>query len=393
MAGDPTDYEAPTRREYVKYSGAVVGGGLLAGCTGQSNNESTPTETEADESTTTATPVEGSYTVSMAPAGEVTFDSVPETWATYYPGYADMGVALGLSDGLTGVGQPAEYYTEFHNAVPGVSVDSGSLTALWADGIDKEIFYELDNDVHLISPENMKQSFEWTEDDLAEITENVGPFIGNRIYRRSDGWHNHRYYTMYDAFEKVAQMFQKEDQYQTFKQFHDEFIADIQSQLPAKSDRPSVLLTYAGSEEPETFSPYRLDDKGTNKKQWHDLGVSDALANTSVKQLSAENRSELDYENMLTIDPDVLLIRGHQEKSPEEFEETVLSYMSDHPVASELMAVQNEDVYRGGLLWVGPIQNLFLTEQAAKQVYPDQFGDVTSDRQLFDRERVGEIIR
>ncbi|KOX92434.1 Fe3+-hydroxamate ABC transporter substrate-binding protein [Haloarcula rubripromontorii] len=392
MADNSSGHEAPTRRKYMKFGGAVLGGGLLAGCAGQSDSGSTPTETEISESTTTSTSEDDSYTVSMAPAGEITFDSIPEKWATYYPGYADMGVALGLSDDLTGVGQPSEYYTEFYDAVPGVSVDSDSLTALWADGIDKEIFYELENDVHLISPENMKRSFDWSDEDLAEITENVGPFIGNRIYRRSDEWHDHRYYTMYEAFEKVAQVFQKEDQYQTFKEFHDEFIADIQSQLPAESDRPSVLLTYEASDEPETFSPYRLDDRGTNKKQWHDLGVTDALANTSVEQLSAENRSELDFENLLTIDPEVLLIRGHEEKSASEFEETVLASLQDHTVASELTAVQNGRVYRGGLLWQGPVQNLFLTEQAAQQLYPDIFGEVTADEKLFDRQRVADII-
>ena len=36
MTDDVTEYEAPTRRDYVKYGGAVVGGGLLAGCTGDS---------------------------------------------------------------------------------------------------------------------------------------------------------------------------------------------------------------------------------------------------------------------------------------------------------------------------------------------------------------------
>ena len=371
---------ARTRRETLKY-GSVAAALGLAGCSdlaGQ-DGDGTPTGT-------------GSYTVEMAPAGEVTFESVPEQWATYYPGYADMGVALGLADDLTAVGQPSEYYVDFYDEVSGLSVDTDSLTALWSDGIDKEIFYELDNDVHLISPENMKQSFDWTDEDLSEITENVGPFIGNRNYRRSDEWHDHRYYTMYEAFEIVSKVFQREDRYQAFKTFHDGVISDIRSELPPEEERPSVLLTYEGSTEPENFSPYRLDDRGTNKKQWHDLGASDALANTSVDQLSAENRSELDYENLLTIDPDVILIRGHQEKSPAEFRETVLSYMRDHPVGSELTAVQNGRVYRGGLLWEGPVQNLFLTEQGAKQLYPGQFGDVGGTRELFDRGRLADII-
>jgi len=74
----------PTRREYVKYGGAVITGGVLAGCASDSNSdggddaESTPTETEMVTATptddATDTP-EQSYTVEMAPMGEVTFES------------------------------------------------------------------------------------------------------------------------------------------------------------------------------------------------------------------------------------------------------------------------------------------------------------------------------
>jgi iron complex transport system substrate-binding protein len=395
MATDDDGHKAPTRRDCVKYGSTVIGGGLIAGCSGQSDSQSPSNQTSVqDESGTTEKSEggDGSYTVAMAPAGEVTFDDVPRKWACYYPGYADMGVALGLADDMTGVGQVSEYYTGFYEELPGVSVDKNALTALWSDGIDKEIFYELGNDVHLISPANMRFTFDWSNDDLDEIRENVGPFIGNRIYRRSDDWHDHRYYSLYEAFQKVAQVFQREERYQAFKQFHDEFIANVQSRMPSASERPSVLLTYAGSDDPETFSPYRLKDKGTNKKQWRDLGVDDALAGTSTENLSNKNRNALDYENMLTVDPEVILIRGHEEKTAREFEQTVLGALRDHPVGSELTAVQNGRVYRGGLLWQGPIQNLFLTEQAAKQLYPGIFGDVTSEEKLFDRQRVADII-
>lgn len=46
MADDSGRREAPTRREYVKHGGAVVGGGLLAGCTGGSDDGSTPEDNE-----------------------------------------------------------------------------------------------------------------------------------------------------------------------------------------------------------------------------------------------------------------------------------------------------------------------------------------------------------
>jgi iron complex transport system substrate-binding protein len=392
MAQESSNPGTPTRRDYVKYGGAVIGGGLLAGCTGDSESNGSPTTT--DSTTTTSDPTtseDSSYTVSMEPVGDVTFQSVPETWVPYSGDYADMAVALGHADGITGIGGADRYYTYIYEELPGVSVDRERLEAN-PEVRTKEQFYELDSDVHFYDPQMLINWFDWDESDVKEIAENVGPFFGNLIFRRSDEWHDYRFYTLYEAFEKVAEVFQQQERYQAFKQFHDKFIADLQSQLPPADERPSVFLTFEGTNEPETFSPYRLNDMGTSKKQWHDLGASDALANTSVEQLSAENRSELDFENLLTIDPEVLLIRGHEEKSASEFEETVLASLQDHTVASELTAVQNGRVYRGGLLWQGPVQNLFLTEQAAQQLYPDIFGEVTSDEKLFDRQRVADII-
>ncbi|QFU84829.1 ABC transporter substrate-binding protein [Natronorubrum aibiense] len=373
----------PTRRDTIKYGGAVVSGGLLAGCVGDS--ESAPAATDG-------TTEGGPYTVSMEPVGEVTFESVPETWVAYTGGYADMAVALGQADGITGIGHAPRYYTSVYDELPGVSVDREQLEAN-PEVRTKEQFYELDSDVHLYDPEMLINWFDWDQSDIDEIARNVGPFVGNLIFRRSDNWHSdYRYYTLYEAFEKVAEVFQQRDRFEAFAEFHDEFIADIQTQLPAPDQRPNVFLTFEGSTEPEAFSPYRLVDKGTSKKQWLDLGVGDVLAGTDIENLSTTIRGKLDYEHLLEVDPDVILIRGHERKSASEFRDTVLAYMEDHPVGGKLRAVENGRVYRGGYLYQGPIQNLFLTERAAKQMYPDVFGDVTSDTELFDRERVADII-
>jgi iron complex transport system substrate-binding protein len=390
MANDASKHEAPTRREYVKYGGAVVGGTLLAGCAGQSDSGSTPTETGGDETTATDTETseETSYSVTMAPMGTVEFDTIPEKWAPYSGDYADMAVALGQADGITGIGGADRYYTYVYDELPDVSVDRETIESN-PEVRTKEQFYELDSDVQLYDPQML---FDWDQSDVEEIANNVAPFVGNLIFRREDEWHDYRYYTLYEAFEKVAQVFQQEERYRAFERLHDGFIADIQAQMPPASERPNVLLTFEGTNEPETFSPYRLNDRGTSKKQWRDLGVSDALAGTGVEGLSTTDRGELDYENLLEVDPDVLLVRGHERKSAAEFRDTVLAYMQDHPVGSELRAVQNGRVYRGGYLYQGPIHNLFLTERAAKQLYPDEFGEVTSDEQLFDRQRVADIV-
>jgi len=327
----------------------------------------------------------------MAPTGEVTFDSVPERWAPYDGGYADMGVALGQAGKITGGGNMDEWYRYPYEELPGVEIDETAVDE-YPEVRTKEEFYELDNDVHAYDPQMLINWFDWKQSDVDEISNNVGPFLGNLIFRREDSWHDYRYYTLYQAFEKMAELFQEEERYEAFETLHDEFIAEIQRQLPATEERPSVFLTYEHTDEPESFSPYRLDDQGTSKKQWRDLGVSDALAGTGVDGISTTDRGELDYEGLLEIDPEVILVRGHERDSVSEFRETVLGYMEDRPLGSELQAVQNGSVYRGGYLHQGPIHNLFLTERAAKQLYPDIFGDVSSDNELFDRQAVADIV-
>jgi iron complex transport system substrate-binding protein len=385
---DTTTTEAPTRRDVVKYGGTAAGAGLLAGCT-----DALPSGdgSDGDDSDTATT---DPYEVRMAPMGEVTFESVPETWVPYGGDYADMGVALGQAEGMVGIGQAGEYYTGVYDELPGVSVDRDRIAAndLVEADMAKELFYELDADLHLIDTGMLRNWFDWSDGDIEEVRSKVAPFLGNMIFRRSDGWHDYRYYTLYEAFETVATAFDERERFEAFAALHDEFVADIQARMPPASERPSVFLTYEGTDEPETFSPYRLNDRGTSKKQWNDLGVPDALAGTGIENLSTENRGELDYENLLEVDPDVLLVRGHERKSAAEFRDTVLAYMREHAVGSELTAVQNGRVYRGGYLRQGPIHNLFLTERAAKQLSPEEFGDVTSDEQLFDRQRVADIV-
>lgn len=397
MSREFTTDSGRTRREYVKYGGTILGGSLLAGCTGETESKTsstTDTTSSSDESTEMETEEDGSYSVSMAPMGKTTFESVPSRWVAYGGGYADMGVALGKGDGMTGIGGVDRYYTGFYDELSGVSVDRKKLenNDIGEGGMGKELFYELDNDVHIMDPGMLVNWFDWSEKDVEEITSNVAPFVGNLIFRREDEWHDYRYYTLYEAFEKVAQLFQEQERYEAFKKLHDEFIAEVQTELPAADERPNVLLVYEGSNEPVKFSPYRLNDKGTSKKQWRDLGVSDALASTGIDGISTTDRGRIDYETMLEIDPDVIMLRAHERQSATEFRNTVLEFMRDHPVARELTAVQNGRVYRGGYLYQGPIHNLFLTERAAKQLYPDTFGDVTSDDELFDRQRVADIV-
>jgi iron complex transport system substrate-binding protein len=383
------------RRRFIGLTGAALTTGL-AGCSG--GGEETEAGTPAADSTDTGSPIgtqteteaDTSYTVNMAPVGDVTFDEPPENVAHYFPGYGDMVVALGHGDTINSMGLLSRYHTDHYDELDGVSLDKSKLTQLIGDaGIDKEIFYELESDLHMIDPQWLVNNgfFKLDESDIEELTENVAPFFGNLIFRRTDQWHDYRYYSMYEAFEKVAQVHQEEEKYAEIKSFHDEYIAEVQTNLPSADSRPNALLCFAGGNEPEAFYPYRLSDKGANKKQFHDLGITDALAETGIEGLSTTDRGQIDYETMLEVDPDSILMRGHEGKSREEFQNTVVSFMKNHDVASDLTAVQNDMVFRGGPIYPGPLHNFFLTERYATLYFPDQFSG-----ELFSRSELSTIV-
>jgi len=399
MGRNSSNRETPTRRELLTYGGAVVGTGLLAGCSSNSGSDQTPdsTTTEATDATTdetqssteTATPEDTSYSVTMEPVGTVEFDAVPETIAPFTADYIDMLVALGHADAVQSIWYRGRYKTIHYEELDGVSIDLDGLTQLWNDGISKEPFYEMDTDLHLIDPNALTDWFQaWDQQDLTEIRDNVAPFMGNVVFRRTDDWHDYRYYSLYEAFETVAEIVQERERFEAIKSIHDELVADVQSRLPAPDERPNAALVFAG-EEPDSFTPYRLSGNGANKEHFHTLGLSDAFAGTGVDGLSTTDTGTIDYETLLEIDPDSLLLRYHREgKTREEFENDVLAYMQDHPVGSQLTAVQDGRVFRGGPIYSGPLHNLFMIERFATGYFPETF----SEDQLFDRDRLATII-
>jgi iron complex transport system substrate-binding protein len=379
--------EVPTRRGLLTAGGAVVGAGLVAGCTGSGRED--PTETTDGTATPTAAS-EDAYTVDMAPVGPVEFDDPPERVAHYFPDYGDMAVALGHGDSVLSMGLPSRFHADHYAELDGVDFDVEPLTKLNGDGgIDKEVFYELDADLHLIDPRWLVDNgfFGLEESDVEELRDNVAPFVGNAVFRRTDGWHDYRYYTLYEAFETVAEIHRETERFERLAAFHDEYLARVQAELPPADARPNALLTFAAGDEPEAFFPYRVSDRGTNKKQFRDLGITDALAGTGIDGLSTTDRGQIDYETMLEVDPDSILVRGHEGKSRAEFEETVLAFMKDHDTASELAAVRNDMVFRGGPIYSGPLHHLFLLERYATGYFPETYSG-----ELFDRGELAGIV-
>ncbi|WP_227132808.1 ABC transporter substrate-binding protein [Halorubellus salinus] len=388
-----------TRRGYLLGGSTLLASTLAAGCMSTSDEGATDAEsdattttepttaepTSADETTTQDDGLETPYSVSIEPVGEVEFESVPETWVANNGSWADMGVALGLEPPKA-VWLESRYHTQYYDEVDGVSVDTSHMVSLYQDGgVSKELFYELDADVHVMDPNFLQNRFSgWKQSDVEEISSTVGPMFGNCIYAQHYPWHeDYRYYSLYEGFEKLAQVFDRTDRYEAFESLHDDFQANLAPAVPGTSERPAAAVLWGVGDQPEQYYPYIIGD-GTGFKHLRDLGVRDALAETSIKDFHG-SRAAIDLETLLEVDPEVLLLRGYEAKSESEFEDTVVSFLESHDTASALTAVENGDVYRAGGLYQGPITNMVLTERTAQQLYG-------VEKQLFDRERVADVV-
>jgi iron complex transport system substrate-binding protein len=381
-----------TRRRFLAGSTGLAASALLAGCTQtDSGSDETATETQPTATETTATQAtenggdaDASYSVSMAPVGEVTFDGVPETWVANNGSWADMGVALGLEPPKA-LWLTSRYHTQYYDDIDDVSVDKSEMVSLYQDGVNIERFYELDADVHVMDPNFLMNRFNgWSESDVAELEDRIAPLFGNCSYAQHYPWHDdYRYYSLMGCFEKLAQVFQRTDRYEAFEAVHADFQSNLAPVVPTAGDRPEAAVLWGVGKEPTQFYPYVIGD-GTGFKHLRDLGVRDALAASGVKDFHG-TRAAIDVETLLDVDPEVLLLRGYEAMSADQFQNTVVSFLEDHETASRVAAVENGEVYRAGSLYQGPITNLVLTERLAADLYG-------FDGELFDRERVAEIV-
>jgi len=322
----------------------------------------------------------------MEPVGCLSFDEPPERWVANAGIYCDMGVALGLTDRLAAIGSPRRFYTGYYDELPGVSLDKANYPALSrGTRMPKESFYAADADVHLIDPVWLVNTFSWTERDLADIETNVGPFFGNYIREKQDAWHDYRYYTLWEAFEKVATLFGRRSRYEQLSAVATDLTETISERRPDTS--PELLLLRPQGIPPESFFPQYIDDS-VSDRQWNIVGVDDVLVGSDIPEWGVR----IGYETLADLDPEIIVMETQfaddfvlEEAS---FREYTLEFMRDHPVARDVTAVENGRVHAGGINYQGPLISLFQTEQAARVAYPDEFGD----EQLFDRERVGEIV-
>jgi iron complex transport system substrate-binding protein len=415
MSDDDLAHEAPTRREYVKYGGAFIGGGLLAGCTGQSDTGGTPTATSTDTAAVTETGTQteqGSYTVEMFPVGEVEFESVPESVTTYSMAWADMVVSLGQAEKLQTdrLSGPTLFYDRFD-----IDYDM-NWPPLWQDGgMPKEVFYEHDPDAFLIDP-NLIQAWDdnWEDADVEEIESNVAPFFGCMNRRFRNEWQQEMGYperapSMLEAFEKVGAVLDERTRVKAWLDLHEDLQSELQSRIPDDPETPSIGLINSGSS-PESgeFYVLYLEDNGYEMKPYRDLGLveADAFAGVETGQYGLT-----DYETLLEVDPDLILVHwgittgsvtfgGDGAFDAEQFREKFVAPMENDDVGSQLTAVQEGRVLPGPTAEQGPLVNAFQTELTARLFYPEEFGeldfdaplDVPEEKQLFDRQRVADIL-
>jgi ABC-type Fe3+-hydroxamate transport system substrate-binding protein len=399
---------APTRRDYLKGGSALVAGGVLAGCLGgEPDAASTSTETSNTDAATDASTDEpdtnSPYSVTMSPMGDVEFDTVPESAFVVFPQYADMAVALGHGDAVNAVYVPemsGKTMNTYYDRLDGVSFDWERLPDPLAEGMSKEQLYSLDSDVHLVDPAYVSTQDGWDESDLDEVASTVGPWFGN-FYSGTNGGvpkghrENYQFYSLWDVFGRVADVFQEQQRYEALKEIHAETISTIERNLPPKEERPTAVRITMGQEQ---FYTYHLNKPGYWLADTRPLGANDAFAEEEWPSLWGT----IDYETMLEADPDVILhLWG---VSPGYYIDGVRTKLEEHPVGSELSAVQNDRVYAAGMRYQGPIMNLFQLEMGAKQLYPEQFGEwpgyvpeepypeIPADEQLFDRERLANVV-
>ena len=398
-----------TRRRYLQ--SAAAGTALLAGCaspeSSDDQNAGDPTTTEGrDGDTTTAAETaaeSASYQASLAPMGDVTFDEPPENAFVLFPQYADMAVALGHGDAVNSIYVPGMSGPAMHNyydRLDGVSFDYEGLPDPFGDGLDPEQFYDLGSDVHFLDPAYVRTQDGWNATDVEDIASNVGPWFGNFYSGTRDQPHDayrddYEYYTLWELFGRVADVFQERERFEALRAVHEDLLATIEDGLPPEDDRPTaVRVTYSEG----SFYTYHLNKPGYWLADTRPLAAHDAFADEDWASLWGT----VGYETMLDADPDVIL---HLWGTTPNYDMTdVRERLRNHETGGRLSAVEDDRVYASGMRYQGPIMNLFQLEMTAKQLYPDAFGawpgyedgesypEIPGGERLFDRERVARIV-
>ncbi|WP_231185802.1 ABC transporter substrate-binding protein [Haladaptatus sp. DYF46] len=403
-----------TRREYVKYGAAVVGGGLLAGCSSDTSGSTsttteagTETDTETDSGTETTaettTSEDGPYSVTMSPMGAVEFETVPKNVLGSSTNYIDIAAALGHRTAVKSTAYPSYTVPSLTFFYSRLGISDEWLDFTETGGYNKETLYELDSDVHFIDPVYLGTLDGWSTSDVQEVEKNIGPVFGNMYSRKHrqppEAYRDsYRYYTLWELTEKFAAVFRERDRFEELNSIRKALLSDIQSKLPSRNDRPTVGMVYPRISE-NAFYVHKLNQPGYFFSHTRPLEAPDVFADIATDEYGGKL---VDYEAMLEADPDVIIM-NHGISAYYDVADTKES-IRNHSVGSELTAVKNDRLYASGNPRQGPVMNLFQLEMTAKQFYPEQFGEwpgyadgepypeIPEAERLFDRQRVVNVV-
>jgi len=289
-------------------------------------------------------------------------------------------------------------------AIVGVALGGGAVLQ-WVRGVAMNYFahgvmYAIRTDAYERMQRLDMAFFDsgWSRDEFDDIEEQVGPFFANRFSRahadppEGECRDAYQFYSVWELAETFSKVYQVQNRGEKLRSVREEMVSTISEQLPPASERPTVALVVFNPEE-KTFGTYEINGPGFSKAHYRPLEPVGAFADSD--KTYANNYSAIDLEQMLEVDPDVIV--HHWDIEPSERYEALLA-LEDDPVGKKLSAIQNDRVYVGGTPMQGPIFNLFQLETAAQQIYPDVFGEfqgvgeTPEDNRLFDRQRVADIV-
>jgi ABC-type Fe3+-hydroxamate transport system substrate-binding protein len=416
------------------YGGGLVGSAMLAGCTGggsegvadegssgpSSNATSSSTSAESAESAESESEDPEQYAATMAPVGEVALDEPPESVVGGWGFAADVLTALGRGDAIAGMARPGFWYQGFYDLLPGVTGrDTTEIPATVSESyrVKEELLYEIDPDLLATDPNRFIAWYRLEPSMVETIDDDVAPFFGNESRsKRSSKWPNwpseesYPYYGITEFVGRYGELFGEQERAEAMIDLYETTLDDVTSRVPPESERPTVgvLSAFTNPENRGFFGvndPMPALDATHELKQYGDLGVVDAFEGRYTE--GGHVGLKADFETLLEVDPDVLVfseavnaLGGRNVYGNAGAYEQTLEVLRTDEVGEQLSAVRNDRLYPGGTGSQGPIVNLFQTEAAAKQFYPETFGEwngieTLSDpsERLFDYQRVADAVR
>lgn len=338
----------------------------------------------------------------------------PKRIITWNHNANDMLEIFGYGDRVVASGFDKSFYYGFYKQLEPYSFkwevrkEKGNLKFFKRGAVvpfDKEFLYALDAGLHHIDPVKLSKTKGWSEEDVKEISENVGPFFDDTsvLYAASVDRPETAFEDLTMAYFKL---YKQEEKGEKLLSFIHSFENRLKEKIHSLDYRPRVaILLWKG----QGMTKVGINS-GITHHQYKVLEVVDAFAGNEKEVMSDEDKhafGHLDFEGLLAIDKksgiDAIIMPyviytfendNHVMAKP--FEQ--LLALKDDPICKQISAFKNGRIYPGAVLMQGPIFYCFQLEMAAKQCYPELFGEYkkdnsyTEEEKLFSREELAKIV-